>query len=362
MGLIIWVRTWDRLKISFENLSNFGRGRIHGSMQYFSPKQPSGSKESPRTAARHAPSKAAKWPVPGHDHELFDDRFEVIECIGEGATSIVFRAKHRLLQKEMAVKVLIDRHGAVPEARQRFLQEARLLANLSHPSIVRVHTIGNLASAPYVAMDLVDGESLQQVMDARRLDVNESVRLVGMIAGALAVAHHKGIIHRDVKPSNIMLTGATRIPIPVLVDFGSGCKIQGKTPEQPRDKFVGTPAYMSPEQFDNMDVDARSDVYSLGCVLYEMVSGKVPFAVKGVRRAAVAHAYQSPPQLPASTPGWLADLIFSMLEKNPADRPQSMRTVKRALAERRWDRVKPGAGPSFLERLGRLCMETCFAR
>jgi len=269
--------------------------------------------------------------------ERFEDKFEVIECLGRGATSLVLRVRHRLLDREMAVKVLVGAGRRDRSARARFFREASVLATLAHSGIVRVHTLGEDDVIAYVVMDLIAGESLQEVMDKRRLTHEQIMDLGGRVACALSVAHEKGIVHRDVKPANIMLTGDPTNLRPVLIDFGSSTSLaKDAADESEQDTLEGTPVYMSPEQFSDAPVDARSDIYSLGCVLYELIAGQLPFRTGNFYKTAIAHAQQKPPALPASTPAWLAALVMSMLEKDPARRPQSMKVVAQAFSTRAW--------------------------
>jgi tRNA A-37 threonylcarbamoyl transferase component Bud32/tetratricopeptide (TPR) repeat protein len=203
-------------------------------------------------------------------------KYELIEAVGTGGFGTVYKARDPQLDRTVALKV--PRSGRLADQTDvdRFLREARSVARLTHPAIVPVHDVGEHEGVPYLVSDFVQGMTLTDVLSARRLPPREAAGLVSAVADALQYAHEQGIIHRDVKPSNILLDGAGR---PHLMDFGLARRDAGDVTMTTDGQVLGTPAYMSPEQArgEGHRVDGRSDVYSLGVVLYQMLTAELPF-------------------------------------------------------------------------------------
>lgn len=219
---------------------------------------------------------AAEAPTLLPEGELQFGRYAVIERIGSGGMGEVFRGRHVDLGREVAIKLLkkVGGEAISPALAERFRREAEISARLDHPAVVRVHDVGSHPLGMYMVMDLVDGEPLDQLLGAGPLAPERALELARQVADALAEAHAAGIVHRDIKPQNIMVDrrGAAR-----LLDFGIAA-LKGADHDLTRTgALIGTPKYMSPEQLGSSKVDARSDIWSLGVVLYEMLTGEQPF-------------------------------------------------------------------------------------
>jgi serine/threonine-protein kinase len=273
---------------------------------------------------------------------------------------VIYLAHHAILGRRAAVKVLLPRMSKRRGSVVRFFNEARAAAAIHHPSIVEIFDFGYLPeTSAYIAMEFLEGESLsRRRWRFGRLDPTRAVALVRQIAGALAAAHDCGIVHRDLKPDNIFVVPDPEVPggerIKIL-DFGIA-KLASNSEEssytQPGD-VLGTPRYISPEQCRGFGgVDGRADLYTLGCVLYELVCGRPPFVVDGARELIAHHLYFEPepprahvPAIPRS----LEQLILWLLRKEPLDRPQSARELVEAIDQIGWlagdDRVSVQLAP-----------------
>jgi eukaryotic-like serine/threonine-protein kinase len=254
-------------------------------------------------------------------------RFVIATLIGRGGMGTVYRAHDPSLHRDVAVKVLPSQWSRNPERRARFLQEARTAAAISHANIAVVHEVGEADGHVFIAMELVDGETLRARM-ATDLDLAEAVRLTREIARGLARAHEKGVVHRDLKPENVMVTRHGDVKI---LDFGLA-KVRGEELQTPnalahdemvaetRDgRILGTPAYMSPEQARGMETDARTDVFALGVMLHEMVTGERPFlgeTTQDVVTAILRDAPRPPSESNSDIPEEIDRIIGRCLEKS----------------------------------------------
>jgi len=245
---------------------------------------------------------------------------------------VVHRAWDRTLEREVALKELPHAAMNDEEMVTRFRQEARALARLSHPGVVQVYDLIPDPPRYWMAMELVDGVDLATALDERGpLEVDEAITLARRIAEALAAAHAEGVIHRDVKSQNVLLTPDGH---PKLVDFGIAKMTSAIAATRVGD-VIGSPAYMSPEQSSGRAIDARTDVYSLGVVLFEMLTGRLPF--EGDLMTVIA-ARQSRPAPPLGEvadrdlPTGLGTLVARMLERDPERRPADMATLAAELA------------------------------
>jgi serine/threonine protein kinase len=267
-------------------------------------------------------------------------KYELGDKLGRGAFGVVFTARDPSLDRDVALKVLRPTHLTNPDIFQRFLQEARATARISHPGIVTIHDCGQvetqLGATAFIAMELLTGESLtSRVTRSGRLSPDLAIEIARQIASALEAAHRVDVLHRDLKPDNIYVVPDPAMPggerIKVL-DFGlAKLGQEGHTQLQ---TVFGTPRYMSPEQCRSAtQVDHRSDIYSLGCILFELVTGQLPFD-GDVRQVIECHLRQPAPRasswVPQLSPA-LDDLIADMLAKDPMQRPQTMGAVQRAL-------------------------------
>jgi serine/threonine protein kinase/tetratricopeptide (TPR) repeat protein len=281
--------------------------------------------------------------------------FDVLGRLGTGGMGVVYRARDRVLGRDVALKLVRPEHAGDSAARQRFLREARAAAVLTHPGIAAVYEAGEAASEEpggsgllYIAEELVEGETLAERLRRGPLEIEEVRRLGAQMADALGEAHARGIVHRDVKPSNLMLTPDGRLKV---LDFGlarrhapSGEPAASEAETLSRTApglIVGTPAYMAPEQIAGEAVDARADVYSAGCVLYELLSGRPPFtgaSTAEVLRRSLTEAPRPIVELREDVPPPLAAVVTRALARDPRERPADGRALATALRD-------PGSPP-----------------
>ncbi len=265
--------------------------------------------------------------------------YRIDEKLGEGGMGVVYRAEDMRLGRTVALKILPPERVASPERLARFLQEARLASALNHPNIATILDVGEAGGHYYIAMEFVEGESLRRRLSQQVLKLPELLELAMQIADALAEAHGRGIIHRDIKSENIMVTPKGRAK---MLDFGLGKRLPGSE-AKPGDltqsaagaltemgMVMGTVQWMSPEQALGQPVDARSDLFSFGVVLYEMAAGRLPFEGQSVT-STIDKILHQPPRSPSlvntELPAPVEELILKLLEKNPEDRYQSAREV-----------------------------------
>ena len=259
------------------------------------------------------------------------DKYLIEEHLGSGGMCDVYRARHVGMDKPVAVKVLKAQLAADPKIAQRFEQEARAASRIHHPHAINVTDYGiDKDKTPFIVMELVKGETLGQTLRSTgAFSVERAANILRQSCGALEAAHAVGVIHRDIKPDNIIIAQYDGSDWVEVVDFGVA-KIQEDVNRRAsltgENIIVGTPRYMSPEQCDDKPVDARSDIYSLGVVLYEMLSGEAPFEGDSSTRLLMAHAAEPPVPLrqkrPDLSPGVEA-VVMKALEKDPGKRPQS---------------------------------------
>jgi formylglycine-generating enzyme required for sulfatase activity len=267
--------------------------------------------------------------------------YRILEVLGVGGMGIVLRAEDPQLRRVVALKVLKPVLAAGQAARQRFRREAQATAALEHDHVVAVYQVGEDRGLPFLAMQLLHGESLAQRLEREgRLPAAEVARIGREVAEGLAAAHARGLIHRDIKPSNIWLeTGSGRVKV---LDFGLARVAEDTVTLTQTGTIVGTPAYMAPEQARGEAVDARSDLFSLGCVLYQLTTGELPF--HGPNVTAILHALavnrpRPPHEINPEVPPALSDLVMCLLAKDPTGRPPSAQAVSAAL------RASPAAAP-----------------
>ena len=203
--------------------------------------------------------------------------YEILEELGRGGMGVVYKAHHRQLRRDVALKMILAGRHAGPDQLERFLIEARSVAQLQHPNIVQIFDIGEHDGLPYFSLEFVDGQSLSQHLNKQPLAVDEAGRTLELLARAMQYAHDHGVLHRDLKPGNVLLT---KEGVPKISDFGLAKKVDDDESASTRTGTVmGTPSYMSPEQALGLthDVGPAADQYSLGALLYEMLTGRPPF-------------------------------------------------------------------------------------
>jgi hypothetical protein len=269
--------------------------------------------------------------------------FRILEVLGKGGMGMVFRAEDEQLRRQVALKVIKPECAADPQYRERFLREARAAGQLHHDHVMPVHQVGEDNGVLFLAMPLLAGETLEARLSRDPpLTIAEQVRIGREMALGLAAAHAHGLIHRDVKPSNVWLE--TQVPAErggegegfrvKILDFGLALPSEGAEPLTEAGMLIGTPAYMSPEQAEGLPLDGRSDLFSLGCVLYRMATGKQPFkrdTLTATLRAVVDHHPAAPREVAPGVPPPLSDLILRLLAKSPADRLASAGATADAL-------------------------------
>ena len=272
-------------------------------------------------------------------------RYRILEVLGAGGMGVVYRAEDPTLRRQVALKVMRPRFARRPDARRRFLQEAAAMAAIKHDHIATIFEVGEAAvpddeTVPFLAMELLEGENLLDRLRHGPLPPAVAARLGAQAAAGLAAAHARGLVHRDLKPGNLWLEeppGWADEPPPArpslaaagrlkLLDFGLATAT-----DEGGGEVVGTPAYMAPEQVRGDPLDARCDLFALGCVLYEMCAGRPPYLRD--RAELKSRTPNLTPPAPAPAPPALAGLIARLLAPDPADRPASARMVGRELAE-----------------------------
>jgi eukaryotic-like serine/threonine-protein kinase len=252
-------------------------------------------------------------------------RYDILEIIGTGANGRVARAHDPMISRLVAIK-LFPKELATGEARQRFIQEARVVGQLSHPSIITVHDMGidEASQTPYLVMEFIEGQPLDRILEKGTMPLPRACAWAAEVACALSVAHKKGVIHGDVKPANVFITDDGRVK---LMDFGMArlaSRDSGATP------LLGTPAYWCPEQIVGKPQDLRSDLFSLGIVLYEMVTGKRPFdaeSLQGICSRVLSSTPLPPSQGSPSVPAAFDVIVARCLAKDPAARYQNAESL-----------------------------------
>ena len=296
------------------------------------PEVPPPLHEQPTRIEEHVPQRddlGFLAPAQGADEIGRLGPYRILGVVGAGGMGIVFRAHDPHLERIVALKVMLPGLAASATARQRFLREARAAAAIQHDRVVAVYQVGEDRGVPYLAMPFLRGESLDtRLQRETRLEVREALRITAQAAEGLAAIHDLGLIHRDIKPGNLFLEGdGARVKI---LDFGLARATGAETQLTQEGSIVGSPAFMAPEQASRTPLDGRADLFSLGCVLYLMLTGALPFVGDDVLTTllAVTTREPTPPRdlVPTLSPAVEA-LVLRMLSKKAADRPASARAV-----------------------------------
>ena len=270
--------------------------------------------------------------IPG---ELFANRYQIARVIGRGGMGMVYKARDRELAEDVAIKmmrssVLTDDPGVL----ERFKTEIRLARRISHRNVVRTHDLGEVDGAYFVTMEYVEGITVRDLIDVRgHLSVPSTLGIAQQLAASLQVAHEQGVIHRDIKPQNMLLDPDGVLKV---MDFGIARLSQHTSTLTQAGMVVGTPAYMAPEQLLAEAVDARSDLYAAGVVLYECLTGALPF--EGLSPIAlIAKVLHTTPVAPAErnadVPPPLSALVMRLLDKEPSGRPENAKELLELLAQ-----------------------------
>jgi urea transport system substrate-binding protein len=260
--------------------------------------------------------------------------YRVLRMLGSGGMGTVWLAEDVSLGRQVALKTLRQELLGVPQARERFLREARAAAAINHDNIVTIYQVGQENDTPFIAMELLSGESLERFLQrTEHVPLAESLRIGRQVAEGLAAAHERGLIHRDIKPANLWMENTGRVKI---LDFGLARPVDAQTDLTAMGEVLGTPRYMAPEQARGERVDFRGDLFSLGAVLYRLISGRAAFAGDSAMAVLTSLAVDRPKrlnELRSDVPPGVADLVSSLLAKRPEDRPASASAVVHAIRE-----------------------------
>lgn len=265
--------------------------------------------------------------------ELIADRYEVLALVGKGNMGALYKGRHKEIGRTVAIKVLTEKLSDDCVQLQRFKQEAKIAGSLDHPNVCAVHDFGKLNDGrPYLVMDYIDGPSCSSVISREgAMDSARALRIIINVCEGLRHAHTKGLIHRDLKPSNVMLAQQDNREIAKLVDFGIA-KITDADETQSltsTGEVFGSPLYMSPEQCQGLNIDQRSDIYSLGCMMYELLTGKPPLKGDNAVQTIVKHLNEAPRPFEEVRQGLNVDpkieaVVMKTVQKDPAQRHQNV--------------------------------------
>ena len=263
---------------------------------------------------------------------LLNNRYQLLHTLGTGGMAVVYRAYDRMLERPVAIKILRQDFSADESFRERFRQEARAAANLSHPNIVTVHDFGFDAGGVFIVMEFVPGTDLKAMMKQRgKFSLPDAINLMVQACEGIGYAHRAGLVHCDVKPHNMLVTPDGRLKV---ADFGIARALASIQPDEQSDVVWGSPQYFSPEQAAGQAPSPASDVYSLGIILYEMLAGRLPFISNDPEELARMHREvlpASPRRYNPEIPPQLEQIILKVLSKEPSQRYRSADQLGRVL-------------------------------
>ncbi len=258
--------------------------------------------------------------------DLFAEKYSLLALLGQGGMCEVYRARQLLFDRQVAIKILRRSLAASKESRQRFIREARNCSRLDHPAIITIYDVDEWEERPYIAMQYIDGGSLEALID-KGLDAYRGVQIMTDVAEALACAHEIEVAHRDLKPDNILLASDGRVKV---ADWGLAKCLDGAQDLTHAGVVLGTPEYMSPEQIMSRPLSMKSDLYSLGVLIYEVLTGHLPFKTETMTDLLQAHIYKEPTPIKDYTPDvpkTLERMVHKLLNKEPDERPESAKHV-----------------------------------
>ena len=257
--------------------------------------------------------------------------YEIKRLIGQGGMATVYLAEQRSLGREVVLKILDTSTGITPETVERFLNEGRIIASLNHPHIITIYDIGQAGDQIFISMEYVQGGDLKDRLMSKVFAPVEAVDIVEKVAAGLAAAHENGIVHRDVKPGNILFR---RDGTPLLSDFGIAKRLSNDSDLTSTGMFVGSPNYMAPEQSESGPIDGRADIYSLGVILYEMLTGSRAYVADSVIDVILMHKKAPVPKLPAGLEQY-QDMLNLMMAKSRKDRFRDAESLMHFIAQMR---------------------------
>lgn len=263
------------------------------------------------------------------------ERYRIVESLGIGGMGCVYRAKHTFIDRQYAIKVLFGEFAGDPKFQERFRREAKSISQIRHPNIVTVEDFGTTAEGlTFLAMEMVTGRTLEHSIEKEApFSPVRAAQIIRQVVAALGAAHELGFVHRDVKPSNIMLSDREGIEFVKILDFGA-VSLRSLPSDQRLTSvghIIGTPTYMAPEQSQDPAVGPPADLYAVGAILYEMLTGSPPFVGKGRAEVLIKHIMEEPPAAPPSR--GLEHLVAALLKKQPERRPQTARELINAIDE-----------------------------
>ncbi|HLH08629.1 MAG TPA: protein kinase [Terriglobales bacterium] len=284
----------------------------------------------------------------------FGPRYRVEKLLGQGGMGSVYKAYDLDLNRTVALKLVRPELMAQPESLQRFKQELLLASKISHKNILRIHDLGDVAGTKFISMAYVDGSDLHHVLKAQgKLSMERTLDIAKQLCSALEAAHGEGVVHRDMKPQNVMLDKDDHV---YVSDFGLAKSIESEGGMTMTGELLGTPRYMAPEQIECRPVDGRTDLYALGLIMYEMLTGDVPFQAESTFQLMYKRANETPPapkQVNPDIPDWLNQVVMKCLERDPAKRYQTAREI---LGDLELQQSPSGFPPSMSIRLPQMAL------